>query len=189
MKKLFYFSLFIMVIYIIGFNYVFAIENGFIEEDSKTYYYVDGEKATGVQQIDDKYYLFNEEGILQYGVTDGIYYYGSRQYNYWWDKELDGKKDSYFDSDGVIATGVQQIEGQYYNFDSNGILQYGVTDGTYYYGRYSGTRQNNYLWDINQDGVIDNYFGSDGKKVSEYWLDENKDGKDDYYFDSDGNAR
>ena len=162
-----------------------------VELDGKADYYFenDGIKVTGVQYIEGKYYYFAEDGKMQYGATDGTYYYGratgTRQYNYWWDVELDGKADYYFDNNGLKVTRVQYIEGKYYYFAEDGKKQYGVTDGTYYYGRDTGSRQYNYIWDVELDGSYDYYFGQNGKRVSNYWYDIDKDGKNDYYFGSD----
>ena len=75
------------------------------------------------------------------------------------DEFIDGTK-YYFNEEGNAVNGVQEIDGKYYYFINN-IKQYQTTDGTYYYGRISGTRQYNYLWDIDQDGNYDNYFSSD----------------------------
>ena len=126
---------------------------------------------------------------MQYASTDGTYYYGrltgTRQYNYWWDKDIDGKNDYYFGSDGKIVNNVQKIDNKWYYFIDT-KLQYGVTDGTYYYGKATGTRQYNYWWDKDIDGKNDYYFGNDGKQVKNGWYDYNSDEKNDYYFDSDG---
>ena len=146
---------------------------------------------------------------MQYAASDGTYYYGrlsgTRQYNYWWDKDGDGNFDKYFDSEGKMATdvwididfdgrndyyfnidgdavnGVQEIEGNYYYFINN-IKQYAASDGTYYYGRLSGTRQYNYWWDKDGDGKKDYYFGLDGKKVfGTKYIDDKY-----YHFDDSG---
>ena len=154
------------------------------------------------------YYFVNNK--KQYSVTDGTYYYGrlsgARQCNYYWsqnfdgiinyyfdndgkmvkntwmDYDLDGKNDYYFGSNGESVNGIQEIEGSFYYFIDN-KKQYAVTDGTYYYGRLSGTRQYNYWWDEDKDGKNDYYFGSDGLKViGSQYIDEKY-----YYFDEFGN--
>ena len=168
------------------------------DRDGKSDYYIqkDGTKAIGVKEVDNQYYYFDNDGKLQYGVfheSNGkTYYYGrwtgARQYDYWLDWDRDGKSDYYIQKDGTKAIGVKEVDNQYYYFDNDGKIQYGVTDGTYYYGRWSGTRQYNYIWDVEQDGKYDYYFGEDGKKVTNYWLDNNSDEKYDYYFGSDGMA-
>ena len=90
---------------------------------------------------------------MQYGVTDGMYYYGrlsgTRQYNYWWDQDKDGRNDYYFGIDGLKVIGTQYIDNNYYYFDETGAKAYGVfveENGTkYYYGKISGTRQYGWL--------------------------------------------
>ncbi len=158
-----------------------------IHNDGKNEYYFDseGNAVNGVQHIDGIYYYFINN-IMQYGVTDGTYYYGritgKRQYNFWWDKNGDGKNDYYFDSDGKMVTGTKNIDDNYYYFDKNGQMKYGAfikeNDATYYYGRITGKRQ--FGWIIN--GGYTYYFDLDGKMVTGT---KNIDGID-YYFNSNG---
>ena len=146
---------------------------------------------------------------MQYGTSDGTYYYGNysgtRQYDYYWDenrdsiidyyfneegikekniwkdKTKDGKDDYYFGEDYKAVDGIQLIDEKYYYFKDS-IKQYGTTDGTYYYGNYSGTRQYNYWWDNNRDGKDDYYFDEEGKKVFGSQLINDKY----YYFNENG---
>ena len=95
------------------------------------------------QYIDGKYYHFDSNGLLQYGVfvneDDNIYYYGrasgTRQYG--WINYYD--KIYYFDlSSGKMVTGVKIIDGLEYLFNSDGILASGwqtINGRTYYFNR------------------------------------------------------
>ena len=129
----------------------------------------------------------NKNGIVkENGFT---YYYLNSELvkNAWIDNNDDGKNDYYFGNDGKAVDGVQLIDDVYYYFVNN-IKQYGATDGTYYYGKKSGTRQKNYFWDQDSDGIIDYYFDKSGKMLKNGWIDVNNDSKNDYYFGNDGKA-
>ncbi len=118
----------------------------------------DGTNATGWQRINGKLYLFDDNGLMQYGFQT---YEGSRVYlrtnssgdqpegspvvgwdlidGKWYFFDADGKGhngwytsngDWYFIEDGLMATGVKEIDGVAYNFGDDGKLRIGwVTKG------------------------------------------------------------
>ena len=72
-------------------------------EDGSRSYYSDGQPVSGLYEINGKYYLFSESGIL---LTDTWY-------------ETDDAK-YYFGSSGRALTGRQIIDGEEYTFDKTG---------------------------------------------------------------------
>ena len=93
-----------------------------------TYYYCGSDAAvvTGKQSIDGNWYYFNEDGIRQYStwINDG-----DKKYYAMPDGTLRvgwlsfGSTYYYCNSDAEIVTGRQQIDGSWYDFNEEGILQ------------------------------------------------------------------
>ena len=81
-------------------------QNGWVTENGKKYYYIDGQKAKGKTKIGGKTYYFNSvHGYMQTG------WYKTSAGNYY-----------YFGDDGVRRTGVQKIESVQYYFKSSGRM-------------------------------------------------------------------
>lgn len=72
-------------------------------EDGSRSYYSDGQPVSGLYEINGKYYLFSESGIL---LTDTWYETDEAKY--------------YFGSSGRTLTGRQIIDGEEYTFDKTG---------------------------------------------------------------------
>ena len=67
------------------------VKDGLVEEDGKTYYYVNGEKAKGLTKVGDSWYLFNRSSGAMYsngtywvndgeggsGLAGGLYEFGA----------------------------------------------------------------------------------------------------------------
>ena len=126
------------------------------EDDTFSYYGADGEKYTGIREIDDVSYLFSDSGILMTGwqTIDGKRFYyskedgqpqfgwlnwnGSRYYidpengkqNGWLTLEADSTEQHYFlDDNGVLQTGFfQTAEGSplFYAGADGAIFQDGI---------------------------------------------------------------
>ena len=138
------------------------------------------EYAVGVQEIDDKKYIFSNEGILLTGRVkyDGNKYYvgedGTVQTGFI--KLDDGKY--YFGDNGVMVTGWQTIGGKKYYFDENGKMLTGrvVIDGKKYYISDEGILQTGFQtladgdYYFNPDGVMQTGLQTIGGKV--YLFDE-----------------
>ncbi|MCQ2533804.1 MAG: DUF4214 domain-containing protein [Clostridia bacterium] len=102
----------------------YKLVTGWQEIDGNKYYFnYRSEMETGVEGIDSKYYLFNDDGILQTepGWHDE-YYVGSDGALYTGWQEIDGNK-YYFNYRGEMETGVEKIHFDYYLFNNDGILQ------------------------------------------------------------------
>ncbi len=111
----------------------------------KTYYeYPSGEKAVGMQFIEDDYYLFSKKGVLQKNVffeDDGLkFYFGSDgKLVKGWIKKWTATY--YADEEGVIQTGFVDIDGDTYYFDAKGKQKSSVwisQDGDRYYIKADG---------------------------------------------------
>ena len=78
MNKKIIIKLLLFFLIIIPLN-VCAKDNGWEVENGYTFYYKDGEKVSGIQEIDGKWYLF-EENILKTGwnTVDGKEYYSNQ---------------------------------------------------------------------------------------------------------------
>ena len=117
-----------------GVSAVIDVADGWKKSGKKWTYYVDGEKVTGWQQIESKWYYFNENGIMQTGwlTQDTKKYYldsaGVRASGW---KKIDSKQ-YYFNKKGVMQTGWQTIEDEKYFFNSDGTMASGVWKGDLY---------------------------------------------------------
>ena len=141
-----------------------SLQNGWVVENGYTYYYVNGVKVQGFQEIDGKTYFFSYvNSALKYGlqVLDGKTFYlneaGEVQYGW----QIIGNFTYYFGSDGYAYQGFKEIEGKNYFFSLvNSALKYGiqVLDGKTFYLNEAGEVQ--YGW--HNIGNFTYYFGSDG---------------------------
>ena len=142
------------IIDIDGSKYLFGVNSGMLyinglatTPDGKTYYTnEEGIIQTGWQTISGKKYYFDANGVMQKGVIeiDGEkYLFGvnSGQLYYGWAKVPNGNI-YYTNSEGIIQIGEQYIEGRWYKFSSNGILQNGwqTINGNKYYFNPDGSR-------------------------------------------------
>ena len=97
---------------------------GWIEENGKTYYYLeDGTAASGWTEIDGNQYYFGPDGCLQQGFrdVDGVTYYFSQdgiRASGWVDVE--GRR-YYLRQSGSLVTGWLSLEGQRYYLTPEGI--------------------------------------------------------------------
>lgn len=163
----------------------------------------DGEKATGWSLIDGKWYSFEDNGRMRenewFKDSDGRYYHlsgsGAMDTNKWinnghsWSyvegsgaastgwKYLNwsgGNDWFYFDEDGNMVTGMQNIgDNMYYMKDKNGNMaknEWIKYNGKWYYMGNSGAAVKgwNYLkWGSNKDWY---YFNQDGTMKSAEWF-------------------
>ena len=125
-----------------------VLKEGWVNEDGGFAYYVEGQRLTGVQKIDDFYYDFGENGInvgqtkltgIFFDETANVYRYaylgvltsGWQMINNEW---------YYFKASTMAAVkGHVKVAGVYYDFEENGKLVSGVwvsdfTGKRYYYG-------------------------------------------------------
>ena len=92
-------------------------------------YYYNGIMATDIVQVNNKFYYFNQDGIMQTGWIQ----YGD-------------KYKIYADKDGTLTTGWRFIDNNWYYFNQSRIMQTGIydVDGKDYYfaedGRWIGER-------------------------------------------------
>ena len=175
MNKKIIIKLLLFFLIIIPLN-VCAKDNGWEVENGYTFYYKDGEKVSGIQEIDGKWYLF-EENILKTGwnTVDGKEYYSNQNgvMQFGW-ITIDGFR-YYIDKDNGAYKGIYQINGKWYHFgegskrlktgwsitldekeyysDNNGVMQFGWinSDGYKFYiekdtGAYKGIHQINGKW-------------------------------------------
>ena len=136
-----------------SFTLVNQLKSGWYNEEGGFAYYVEGEKLTGIQQIEGYYYNFGENGYNA-GKTkytgllyqDGKGYYASLgTLKSGW--QTIGQDYYYFDpATFAMHTGMSTISGMKYTFNDQGILVRGVfvetAKGTRYYwaGRYLVSR-------------------------------------------------
>ena len=96
-------------------------------EDKTCYFLSDGRMAAGQQEIDGETYYFDESGAMATGwqLLDGSYYYyranGSRVTGW---LSLDDTR-YYLDPDGIAASGPAEVGGRMYLFDAQGKLTSG----------------------------------------------------------------
>ncbi|WP_283689144.1 discoidin domain-containing protein [Clostridium perfringens] len=94
----------------------YNFHTGFIKDSNGTKYEIFGEYQKGMQFIDNKWYYFNENGLMQIGL-----------------QTIDNS-GYYFNKDGVLQTGWQSINGEKYYFSENGKATpgYKTIDGKKY---------------------------------------------------------
>ena len=94
--------------------------------DGITYYTdANGAVQTGIQQINDKYYYFNEQtGALQTGwiTVNGVQYYFDPDEAYLRTGWLETENGTMYLTTSGAATGIQTIDGGIYGFNAKGIL-------------------------------------------------------------------
>lgn len=149
------------------------VENQFKEIDGNTYYFgLYGYKTTGNLVLNGDYYCFDDNGIMKKDYFDGEYYHGSdgKQIENQW-KYVNGYGRMYFDDngnyyyawsgeDGSEYYESYEIDGDFYLFDSNGVMQ------------------------ANKE-YENKYYGSDGKSVRNTWVKLSGGYK---YYDEEGNS-
>lgn len=157
-------------------SYENQAKNGWVEEDGSTFYYVNGQKAAGWKEIDNKKYyfdpdtgslykdkLFKDDGQVYYVDSDGVMYANK------WLTDYKGKT-YYFKSDGAAYKGMKRVDGKYYWFHT--------TQGYIYKNRKV----------VRSTGDI-YYFGSDGVRCEDGMKRVTENGTSrTYYFHTDGKA-
>ena len=162
--------------------------NGWQQQDGNTYYYNNGQKATGVQDINGAQYYFNDQGQQQKDYfldqDNHTYYFqadGTRLnngfYNNW-------GRTYYFQADGSrLDNGFYNNWGRTYYFQADGSRLdnnfYTNWGRTYYFGN-DGARWDNQF--MNAFGHT-YYFGDDGARWDNRFM--NAFGRT-YYFGNDG---
>ena len=136
----------------------------FVTTGDNHWYYVDktGEKMTGLQEIGDKTYHFNDKGLQTKGqrvIVDGKGYYFHPENGELWNNKIalyhstryvNGTSDDiyfYYDDDGNIYTGPKTIDGKEYYFQPAMV----------YYSKFK-----------NPDGT-ESYYNEQGQKVYNGW--------------------
>ena len=171
------------------------------------YFGADGQPVTGEKMINGYLYQFDEQGYLELGLQEAS---NGKVYYYIEDEPflavesfiMTNEVVRYFDNAGVMLTGCQKIEGDWYYFDETGVMFNGGwrEDGTnkYYYNSdgtlvrgFKEIENNTYYF--NSVGVMlvgcqkieGNwyYFDETGAMFNEGWRE---DGSNKYYYNSDG---
>ena len=153
------------------------------EYSEKYYYFPDGHRAEGIQEIDGKTYYFNGSGeMLKYReVIENatFYYFGS-------DGSMTVKQS--LAEDGWIT-----VDGNYYYAKNQDIVRNDfVTSGGYtYYMNYDGRMLTNTTFRVYNDDSYYDYkeyrVDSDGHLVTG-WYQEDEDSEQMYYYNADGSS-
>ena len=104
-----------------------SARKGWVREESGTYYYKKGKKATGWQTIDGKKYYFRKSGKMVTGwktLAGKTYYFSKKGILQTGWKKI-GRKTYYFESDGRMAAGWKTLKGKKYYFSKKGVMQTG----------------------------------------------------------------
>ena len=155
--------------------------NGWKKEDGNTFYYKDGDKLTGWQEIGGIYYYFDlSDGSLyknQIISQDGEFCYvnvsGERTAEQW--VTYSGKK-YYIGPDGYALKGVKKVDGTYYYFHSSKAYMYknkkviGKTTGNIYFFGSDGARCCGGLTTVTENGVKNTYYFNKNGKAHKGWL-------------------
>jgi len=130
------------------YNLIGALKNGWVNEEGGMAYYVDGEKLTGIQEVEGYYYDFGENGIndnqttytgLLYDEAEGVYRYSKLGVITTGWNMIDGEWYYFHNSTKAAVVGQKKMYGVCYTFEETGRLTSGVWANTlkgvrYYYG-------------------------------------------------------
>ncbi len=129
----------------------YMYSNSWLELNGEKYYYgEDGTMQTGIfTAYDGEEYYANSDGVNITGFvtissTDKKTYYFDPENGYmlksnFLDVDGDEKSDNYFDENGVMQTGLFDVDGNTYYADSNGEIKYGIVNinnKKYYFNPY-----------------------------------------------------
>ena len=142
-------------------------QNGWQTEDGNSYYYKDGQKLTGQQNIDGKDYYFNGQGQQQKN-----YFLNENNHTYYFQADGTRLNDGFYSNWG--RTYYFQADGS--RLDNNFYTNWGRT---YYFGD-DGARWDNRF--MNAFGNV-YYFGSDGSRATNTTINL---GYGDLTFDNQG---
>ncbi len=148
-----------------------------------------GYKTYGIVWIQDDYYSFDDNGVMETNIEKNDYYFGNdgkALRNTW--KQFPNGKYRYYDNSCIYYRGYNdfseyEIDGKYYAFDSDGYMITGWKQnyGSWYYYKKDGSKANNEWVDdtyyVNEYGVMCTnqwvndftYVGNDGKKTKNTW--------------------
>ena len=149
-----------------GYDRNSSVESGWVVDEAGTYsYYLEnGEKATGVTDIDNVTYYFDANGVLQVGKwlkIGGCWHYFSKEA-----RPENGYRIGYMVTNDQVEDG-----GYYYFLDADGKMVTGWREGIYdYYG---------------QERTAYYYYDTSGKQVFKW----KKIGTSWYYFDPEYDGR
>lgn len=149
--------------------------DGWYYEAGKTYYFISGEKQTGIQEVGNKtYYFLPSTGEMQKGLLkiDGDTYYFSPKtgsLRTGWVKA--GKRTYYAGRKGILRAGWKKLDGKTYYFSTkNNDMQTGWTTvgGKHYYfaasGKQKGVLQKNCIAGTSKAGLY--YVDHKGVRVT-----------------------
>ncbi len=174
------------------------IEDGWLTEGGKTYYYRNGEKVKGVLKLEGREYrLSTSDGHLfmnklLYSQKTGKTVYcgkdGALVKNRW--VTCKGKK-YYFGKDGLALKGSRKVKGKFYWFDNKkGFVKKNVKyiskkGDVYYYGD-DGARVTSGFTEITENGKINTYYFT--KKGTAYKGWHRIRGKQYYFYGGKGST-
>ena len=110
-----------------------SVSDGWVVEGENTYYYRNGERVVGFQEIEGETYYFEADGRMYKGILDfeGKKYLlgvkSGKLYRSGLATTPDGKI-YYCGSDGVLLLGFQEIDGDTYYFGPDGSMYKGILD-------------------------------------------------------------
>lgn len=156
-------------------------KNGLVEEEGSTYYYIDDVRQNGQKKIDGYWYMFDQQtGQMKTGFVDIPYQ----------------NKTVYYDENGHMLYGFQQIEDNWYWLNTGsgkreftGVVQ-NSQDGQWYFVRngigeqFTGWSKSilNNRWYFTQDGILNWSFTGVAKSVANNKWYHGKDGRLDWNF-------
>lgn len=159
-----------------------SVLNGWEQNGTAWYYFINGSKITGWNEIDGKNYYFNSEGFMASGwfVLNGkTYYFNDRNGRVTGWNVID-RSTYYFDIDGAMVTGWKVIEGKTFYFNERGEMAVGIKaigDKTYYFTDKGEMATGWYL--VNDKWLYFNSKGEMAKGILQI-------GTKTYYFDTTG---
>ena len=159
-----------IIIFLVYTPSIKAQENGWEEEGEAKYYYVDGKKVKGFQEIDGKTYFFSRinDNAMRTGSfqIDGIYYHFNEDGSMYTGLLTENGNTYYHDTDGKRLTGFQKIEGKIYFFSriNDNAMRTGSfqIDGIYYHFNEDGSM---YTGILKENGNT-YYHDTDGKRLT-----------------------
>ena len=158
------------------------VQDGWVSESGKWYYYQQGTPVTNNWVSDGAWYYFDASGAMVTGwlYIDGTWYYFNTSGAMATGWISDGGVWYYFNASGAMVTGWQSDSGTWYYFKPSGSMATGwISDGgTWYYFNASGAMATGWI----SDGGTWYYFKPSGAMAIGWISDSGKW----YYFDASG---
>ena len=144
------------------------VHNGWVKEDGKWYFYVEGVKQTGWLKDGGKWYYLDANGEMQTGwiqLNNKWYYLNNSMVTGW---QKIGGQWYYFNAVGAMQSGWIKLNGTWYYLDNEMVTGWQKIDGLWYYFNSNGAMQTGWIklngtWYYLDSEMVTGWLRIDGK--------------------------